>query len=371
MQEPQVEEVENIAVEDPDDDGTDRSMSCDEEEEKHEVVLSHRVSKSPPNMKNSMPEQSLSHHVPRKDHHSPPSTSGVPFQATMSQTDWETEQKLAALGVTGAPKPNRMPARPWQSAEPFRQLRHPPPPPEPLPIREDTRQLSPVWHQGSSARHERYVSSYICTVLHLTLCPQSSTSGFQESWEAPRQTGTGTPPYVPDLPEDLAEDNPWVPPGGRDVPFNGDNTIHTENGNVHNENGDQQTPQFPSDRRPSESTGNIQDPTSPVSSRPLMRNGSSIRSPEESTPVWKSNAPIRTSLKDRLAKIKSRKREFEPENPSDEDRGKERKRQEDDVTPRLKRRQPKVAEAYRYVLRVPCHVPNTRSLTFSCVSRRW
>ena len=170
--------------------------------------------------------------------------------------------------------------------------------------------------------------------------------------EAPRQNGTGTPPYVPEVPEDLTEDNPWAPPGGYDSPFNSHSNGHTDNGPAQNGDGNQQKPQLPSDHRPSESNSISQDPTSPTSSRVPMQTGNTAGSPGEPNPVWKTNAPIRTSLKDRLAKINSRKREFEPEAPSDEDRGKERKRQEDDVTPRLKKRQPKVAEAYRYVLQL-------------------
>ena len=43
----------------------------------------------------------------------------------------------------------------------------------------------------------------------------------------------------------------------------------------------------------------------------------------------------------------SRKREFDYRDLSDDEQGTERKRQVDDVTPKLKRRQPKVAAAYR------------------------
>ena len=160
VEEPQVKDE---VVEDLGDDGTDRSMSCDEDEEKDEEKdgenIPQKASTSLINERYSIPQHFPSqHHPPQDENQVPASTNGIPFHAPMSLTDWETEQKLAALGVTGAPKPTRMPARPWQSAEPFRQPRHPPPPPEPLPIREENHQLSPVWHQGSSTRHERYVS---------------------------------------------------------------------------------------------------------------------------------------------------------------------------------------------------------------------
>ena len=163
--------------------------------------------------------------------------------------------------------------------------------------------------------------------------------------------------------EDPVEDNPWVPPGGHEIQIgNGDSeNAYVSCDGLHN--GYAENELSPSDprRQPSsgvplehgtpDNHGTSQNPTSPISSRLPLQNGKSIGSPEESRPVWKSNAAVRTSFKDRFAKINNnRKREFEPEDPSDEERGKERKRQEDDVTPRMKRRQPKVAEAYRYVL---------------------
>ncbi|MCJ1312259.1 hypothetical protein MMC25_005933 [Agyrium rufum] len=61
-----------------------------------------------------------------------------------------------------------------------------------------------------------------------------------------------------------------------------------------------------------------------------------------------SNAP--NTSRRRLVSRKSggRRKEFEPEESDVDEKGrKERKRQADDITPRLKRRQPKVAEAFR------------------------
>ena len=42
-----------------------------------------------------------------------------------------------------------------------------------------------------------------------------------------------------------------------------------------------------------------------------------------------------------------RKREYDHRDSSEDERENERRRQADDYTPKLKRRQPKVAEAYR------------------------
>jgi hypothetical protein len=57
-----------------------------------------------------------------------------------------------------------------------------------------------------------------------------------------------------------------------------------------------------------------------------------------------SNSPTKT----RLERFNGRKREYDHRDSSDESETPGR-RQADDVTPKLKRRQPKVAEAYRYV----------------------
>ena len=52
-------------------------------------------------------------------------------------------------------------------------------------------------------------------------------------------------------------------------------------------------------------------------------------------------------LKLHSEKSYDRKREFDDRDSSDDEKGNERRRQADDVTPKLKRRQPKVAAAYR------------------------
>ena len=165
-------EAEENAVEEVGDDGTDRSMSCDEDEERFEEDVLHTAAPNPSHSTNDISPWPAKRH-PQECRSQRPYQLEVPANKTRygqphvtnHQTDWETEQKLAALGVTGAPKPNRMSARPWQSAEAFRQPRHPPapPPPEPLPVREELTQLSPVWHQNDSRRHERYVYCFINT----------------------------------------------------------------------------------------------------------------------------------------------------------------------------------------------------------------
>ena len=161
-------EVEEDAVEGVGDDGTDRSMSCDEDEERYEEDVPRETGSIHSHYTNSVPPWPAKRHSQEYRHERPnrldllaKKTYYDEPNVLSNQTDWETEKKLAALGVTGAPKPNRMPARPWQSAEAFRQPRHhppAPPPPEPLAVREEVPQLSPMWDQGDSRRHERYVS---------------------------------------------------------------------------------------------------------------------------------------------------------------------------------------------------------------------
>ena len=54
-------------------------------------------------------------------------------------------------------------------------------------------------------------------------------------------------------------------------------------------------------------------------------------------------------LKLRSERVNVRKRDYDHRDSSEDERENERRRQEDDYTPKLKRRQPKVAEAYRSV----------------------
>lgn len=67
----------------------------------------------------------------------------------------------------------------------------------------------------------------------------------------------------------------------------------------------------------------------------------------------------------RTERSNPRKREFDHRESSEEPE-KERRRQADDVTPKLKRRQPKVAEAYRYEGFNPY-----ADMTDRLCSRRW
>ena len=54
-------------------------------------------------------------------------------------------------------------------------------------------------------------------------------------------------------------------------------------------------------------------------------------------------------IKLRSERVNVRKRDYDHRDSSEDERENERRRQEDDYTPKLKRRQPKVAEAYRCV----------------------
>lgn len=60
-----------------------------------------------------------------------------------------------------------------------------------------------------------------------------------------------------------------------------------------------------------------------------------------------ADGKLYSPVKIRSERVVVRKREYDARDSSDDERGKERKRQVDDVTPKLKRRQPKVAAAYR------------------------
>ena len=62
---------------------------------------------------------------------------------------------------------------------------------------------------------------------------------------------------------------------------------------------------------------------------------------------YSTEGPLVSPGKLRLDRANSRKRDYDARDSSDDEREYERRRQIDDVTPKLKRRQPKVAEAYR------------------------
>lgn len=59
------------------------------------------------------------------------------------------------------------------------------------------------------------------------------------------------------------------------------------------------------------------------------------------------NGVSRPPVKLRSERSYDRKRDFDDRDSSSDDQSNERRRQVDDVTPKLKRRQPKVAAAYR------------------------
>ena len=110
-------------------------------------------------------------------------------------------------------------------------------------------------------------------------------------------------------------------------------------------------PPPPPKRKSSTFDGTQQSPISP-GSNPIYRNGSATNGSDHVNGI--NNSPVKyiangkpySPIKLRSERMFDRKRTFESRDSSDDEQGNERRRQVDDVTPKLKRRQPKVAAAY-------------------------
>ena len=110
-------------------------------------------------------------------------------------------------------------------------------------------------------------------------------------------------------------------------------------------------PPPPPMRKPSTFDGNQKSPISPGWNQ-VYRNGYTANGAdhtngaENGSVKYMPNGKQYSPIKLRSERVYDRKRNFESRDSSDDEQGNERRRQVDDVTPKLKRRQPKVAAAY-------------------------
>lgn len=110
----------------------------------------------------------------------------------------------------------------------------------------------------------------------------------------------------------------------------------------------QPPPPPPLPKRKSSTLDGAQD--SPISPGSLhVHNGFAAYNPDQVNTYsgFAADGKLYSPVKIRSERVVVRKREYDTRDSSDDEQGKERKRQIDDVTPKLKRRQPKVAAAYR------------------------
>ncbi|MCJ1405311.1 hypothetical protein MMC11_008538 [Xylographa trunciseda] len=262
----------------------------------------------------------------------------------------ETEDRLAALGVTGAPKPVRAPARPY------------PPPSSHGPINsipftasyENHRRDSHNSGQRSSSKSRSPQKINVPIHEHNRVYPigqhsprplyDGNRTPTYHRADPPAHDRARTPAYQPDHIKAWAstEHDPFDPED-KDP----DELLYPDHPNVdtsYDQFNPPPPPQVPppSKRTVSDLLSNRDGPLSPGSYK-NRHNSHSIYGPDHDYSYHQSESPVK--LKSERSYDRKRSRD-QKDDDSDDEQHKERRRQHDDVTPKLKRRQPKVAEAY-------------------------
>ncbi|KAA6409499.1 MAG: hypothetical protein FRX48_07053 [Lasallia pustulata] len=263
--------------------------------------------------------------APANDYHPRGEPSTQPVEQAHLQRQYEepssevdtaraTEERLAALGVTGMPKPVRAPARPY-------------PPPEPQ------TQASPVQDLGSRGRSPRRIDTSVAY--------NRSDRSYSGSGSRPRERDPASPQYG------MLDDKHVASP----VRINSyGNSAHDQERRdmtaIPGHSGIPPPPAIPL-LKSSTYDGNNESPPSSGSSHG-QANGHAKQNIETENGYRRYSVdgyPI-SPIKLRSERVNVRKRDYDHRDSSEDERENERRRQEDDYTPKLKRRQPKVAEAY-------------------------
>ncbi|MCJ1280712.1 hypothetical protein MMC26_000029 [Xylographa opegraphella] len=264
----------------------------------------------------------------------------------------ETEDRLAALGVTGTPKPVRAPARPY-------------PPPNsshgpingvtPTPSYENEGRNSHASGNMSSSRSRSPQRD------NVAIYDQSRPYSIDRRSPPPLNDGNRTPTYL--RAEPSSRDRAYAPAHLPDHikawastehdPFDPEDKDPDEllyPDHPHPEtNYDQHNPPPPPHIPPParRTTSDLLSKRDRVSSSPgsnkKRHENYSIRGPDSVDNYHQPESPVKLKSERSYARKRSRDQKDED---SDDEQSKERRRQHDDVTPKLKRRQPKVAEAY-------------------------
>ncbi|MCJ1477658.1 hypothetical protein MMC13_006331 [Lambiella insularis] len=253
----------------------------------------------------------------------------------------ETEDRLAALGVTGAPKPVRAPARPYPPPETSKAINV---------IRKDVRRysdkLGPKTRSRSRSPSRHEPSEYLQSERLMTPPLNGRrTPIFDQAYSSTHDQAPAPAPAHDH------RDTRAVSTRKRD-PFD-PNDDDPDELLYHNQPSidaryDQLNPPPPPHVQPpvnhSFSNPNLtRDGHNSPGSHSKRHDSYHVYSPDRINGYHQPESPIKLKSQ----RSYDRKRDREQRDDSDEDESKERKRQHDDVTPKLKRRQPKVAEAYR------------------------
>lgn len=249
-----------------------------------------------------------------------------------------TEERLAALGVTGLPKPVRAPARPY-------------PPPE------TQTQASPTQDSGSRGRSPirldtcvvpSTLSMFSANYVHSSISNNCSDRSHSGSGNRLRERDPVSPQYGTTDDKHITS-----PVRMNSYGSSADNTERRDMTARPGHNGIPPPPPPPL-RKSSTYDGNNESPPSSGSSHGHANghsNGYAIQNIDTENGYRRYSAdghPV-SPIKLRSERVNVRKRDYDHRDSSEDERENERRRQEDDYTPKLKRRQPKVAEAYRSV----------------------
>ena len=256
-------------------------------------------------------------------------TNNIPKESVESHSS--TEELLASLGVTGTPKPVRAPARPY-----------PPPPSE-----QQDQASSDHIHRASSRSPSRYGLSAILIQFIASAFSNYNHRQFAQD-RYPRSSSGIKSEY-----RDDDQDDTWKHNGLSNNSYAAhDNTLTSRTTHGSSERSYSQNFEHPP--RPAPLAQKHPFPDS-VSIRPLSAEQNLGNHPLFADPISANGTTYNkqsivehysSPIKAHSERLNGRKREYDHRDSSDEGEAPGR-RQVDDFTPKLKRRQPKVAEAYR------------------------
>ncbi|MCJ1383863.1 hypothetical protein MMC17_006977 [Xylographa soralifera] len=280
------------------------------------------------------------------------SESSVDTDTRPALSAQETEDRLAALGVTGAPKPVRTPARPIPPPSSHGPIVGIPP----TPSYENDRRTSNAPENRPNSRSRSPQRDSVAIYGHNRAYPLDHRS------PQPVNNGNRTPIYQRADPS--THDRAYAP---AHQPDHIKAWASTEHDPFDPEDKDPDELLYPDHPYPDVNYDQYNPPPPPhvppparrtTSDQPSDRDGLispgsnkrrhdsySIYGPDRVYNYHQSESPVK--LKSERSYDRKRSRD-QKDDDSDNEQNKERRRQHDDVTPKLKRRQPKVAEAYRY-----------------------
>ncbi|MCJ1417268.1 hypothetical protein MMC32_003610 [Xylographa parallela] len=263
----------------------------------------------------------------------------------------ETEDRLAALGVTGVPKPVRAPARPYPPPSSHGPINGIPPTPSYENDRRDSHATGNRFNSRSRSPQKDKVAIY----------EHNRDYSIEHHSPPPHNDANRTPvyqradplihdrAYIPAHPPDhikawaSTEHDPFDPEDkDPDELLYPDHPYPEANYDQHNPPPPPHIPP-PARRTTTDLLSKRDGLNSSPGSNKKRHDNYSIYGPDHADNYQQSESPVK--LKSERSYDHKRSRD-QRDDDSDDEQNKERRRQYDDVTPKLKRRQPKVAEAY-------------------------